>query len=162
MDNRERVLRHLERDARLEPGNIADALSLPEQEVRRIIEEARADGTIVGYSTLINWDKTDRVYVSAMIEIRVHLQRGEGFDSVARSIGSFPEVQSLYLMSGGYDLMVVIEGKTMRDVALFVSEKLAVIDGVTGTATHFILNKYKDKGITFNVSECDQRVILDI
>ena len=96
------------------------------------------------------------------IEIKVHIRHGEGFESVAKQICAYDEVQDLYLMSGGYDLMVALEGKTLRDVARFVGEKLAVIDGVTGTATHFVLTKYKDKGVMMDSSKEDHRMLSEI
>ena len=162
MNDRERILQYLEQDARLSAKNIADALDLEESAVSAVIREAERDGTIRGYHALINWDKTDRDLTRAVIEIRVHIRHGEGFESVARQICAFPEVQDLCLMSGGYDLMVVVEGKTLRDVARFVGEKLAVIDGVTGTATHFVLTKYKDKGVRLDTFETDHRLLSEI
>ena len=158
---REKVLRFLENDCRFTAKNIADALDVTEQEVADVIASCIDDGTILGYKALINWDKTERDYVSAMIEIKVQPEKGEGFDSVARKICAFDEVVSVFLMSGGFDLAVMLEGKSMREVALFVVEKLAVIDGVTGTATHFVLNKYKDKGIIFGEREKDTRVMTE-
>jgi len=158
---KERVLRFLESDCRYTAKNIADALNTTEEAVAAVIASCIDDGTILGYKALINWDKTDRDYVSAMIEIKVQPEKGEGFDSVARRICAFEEVVSVFLMSGGFDLAVMIEGKSMREVALFVVEKLAVIDGVTGTATHFVLNKYKDKGIIFDEREKDTRVMTE-
>ena len=157
----EKVLRFLENDCRYTVKNIADALSVEEQTVADIIASCIDDGTILGYKALINWDNTDRDCVSAMIEIRVQPEKGEGFDSIARKICAFDEVVSCYLMSGGFDLAVMLEGKSMRQVALFVVEKLAVIDGVTGTATHFVLNRYKDKGIIFGETEKDTRIMTE-
>ena len=162
MDTREKILQYLEQNARLTSKNIADALDLEEQTVSSIISEAEADGTLRGYHALVNWDKTDREHTCAVIEIKVHIHHGEGFEEVAKRICSYDEVQDLYLMSGGYDLMVVLEGKTLRDVARFVGEKLAVIDGVTGTATHFVLTKYKDKGVMMDSSSEDHRLISEI
>ncbi len=161
MEIKEKVLRFLETDCRYTAKNIADAIDVTEQQIADVIAACIDDGTILGYKALINWDKTDRDYVSAMIEIKVQPEKGEGFDSVARKICSFEEVVSVCLMSGGFDLMVMLEGKSMREVALFVVEKLAVIDGVTGTATHFVLNKYKDKGIIFDAKEKDTRVMTE-
>ena len=112
---------------------------------------------IVGYKTLVDWDKTDRECVSAIIEIKITPQRDRGFDHVAEKIYNYPEVQSLYLMSGGYDLCVQIEGKTMKEVAYFVAQKLATIDEVVATATHFVLRKYKDKGVVYGPQEIDER-----
>ena len=115
------------------------------------------DGTILGYKAIVDWEKTDRESVSAMIEVKLTPQRDSGFDRVAEKIYNYPEVQSVQLMAGGYDLSVLIEGKTMKEVALFVSQKLATIDGVIATATHFVLHKYKDKGVLYNTTEVDER-----
>jgi DNA-binding Lrp family transcriptional regulator len=106
---------------------------------------------------LINWDKTDIEKVSALIEVRVTPQRGQGFDSIAERIYKYPEVNSVYLMSGGYDLMVILEGKSLREVANFVSDKLSTLDTVLSTATHFILKKYKDHGTVFAAKKQDER-----
>lgn len=162
MNEREKILHYLEQNARLTAKNIADALDLEETDVARVISEAEADGTLRGYHALVNWDKTDREHTCAVIEIKVHIRHGEGFESVAKRICAYEEVQDLYLMSGGYDLMVVLEGKTLRDVARFVGEKLAVIDGVTGTATHFVLTKYKDKGVLMDSGSEDHRLVSEI
>ena len=162
MNEREKILHYLEQNARLTAKNIADALDLEETDVARVISEAEADGTLRGYHALVNWDKTEREHTCAVIEIKVHIRHGEGFESVAKRICAYEEVQDLYLMSGGYDLMVVLEGKTLRDVARFVGEKLAVIDGVTGTATHFVLTKYKDKGVLMDSGNEDHRLVSEI
>lgn len=162
MDNKEKVLRYLEQNAKYTAKNIADAINAEESEVAAIIKECEADKTILGYKAIIDWDKSDRELVAAIIEIKVLPQKGEGFDSVAKKICAFPEVVSLFLMSGGFDLAATIEGKTMKEVARFVFDKLAVIDGVTATATHFVLNKYKDEGMVFDAAEEDLRLLLDI
>lgn len=162
MNVREKVLQYLEQNARLTAKNISDALDLEESAVAKIIEEAEADGTLCGYHALVNWDKTEREHTCAVIEIKVHIHHGEGFEEVAKRICAYDEVQDLYLMSGGYDLMVVLEGKTLRDVARFVGEKLAVIDGVTGTATHFVLTKYKNKGVMMDLGSDDHRLLSEI
>ena len=132
------------------------------EEVDKIIENYENEGVILGYKALINWDKTPREYVSAIIEIKVQPIKGEGFTQVARQICAFPEVVSCYLMSGGFDLAVILEGKSMKEVAMFVFEKLSVIDGVTGTATHFVLNKYKDKELIFEAQEKDDRQMVEL
>lgn len=162
MTEKEKILQYLEQNARLTAKNIADALDMEESAVSSIIAASEADGTLRGYHALVNWDKTEREHTCAVIEIKVHIHHGEGFEEVARQICAYDEVQDLYLMSGGYDLMVVLEGKTLRDVARFVGEKLAVIDGVTGTATHFVLTKYKDKGVMMDISSSDHRQISEI
>ena len=119
-----------------------------------------AEGVICGYHTLINWEKTDIEKVSALIEVRVTPQRGQGFDSIAERIYKYPEVRSVYLMSGAYDLMVILEGKTLREVSNFVSDKLSTLDSVLSTATHFILKKYKDHGTAFAVKKEDEREMI--
>ena len=162
MNDREKILQYLEQNARLTAKNIADALDMDETAVASIISDAEADGTLRGYHALVNWDKTEREHTCAVIEIKVHIRHGEGFEEVAKRICAYDEVQDLYLMSGGYDLMVVLEGKTLRDVARFVGEKLAVIDDVTGTATHFVLTKYKDKGVMMDISSEDHRLLSEI
>ncbi len=162
MNEKEKILHYLEQNARLTAKNIADALDMDESAVTRIIAQAEEDGTLRGYHALVNWDKTQREHTCAVIEIKIHIHHGEGFEEVAKRICAYEEVQDLYLMSGGYDLMVVIEGKTLRDVARFVGEKLAVIDGVTGTATHFVLTKYKDKGVMMDVACDDHRLMSEI
>ena len=116
-----------------------------------------SEGIICGYHTLINWEKTDIEKVSALIEVRVTPQRGQGFDNVAERIEKYPEVRSVYLMSGGYDLMVILEGKTLREVSSFVSDKLATLEPVLSTATHFILKKYKDHGTMLTQKKEDER-----
>ena len=144
-----KILKLLENDARLTAKNIAVMLGEDENEVRATIEQLAAEGTILGYKALVDWDKTDREYVDALIELKVAPQRDRGFERVAQKIYNFPEVKNMFLMSGAYDLCVMIEGKTMKQVALFVAEKLAPIEGVISTSTHFVLRKYKDKGVVF-------------
>ena len=126
-------------------------------DIKKMIADYERDGVILGYKTLIDWDKTDREYVSALIEIKIAPQKDRGFDHMAERIYHYPEVQSLYLMSGGYDLALFIEGKTMKEVAYFVAQKLAPIEDVISTATHFVLRKYKDKGVIYGTAEVDER-----
>ena len=151
------LLKLLENDAKLTPDMLAAMLGKETGDIKAMIDKYEKDGTIAGYSALIDWEKTDREYVTALIELKVTPQRDLGFDRVAERIYNYPEVQSLYLMSGGFDLCVVIEGKTMREVALFVAEKLAPMDSVLSTATHFVLRKYKDKGIIMKRGDIDIR-----
>ena len=127
------------------------------KEIEDTIADFEKNGTILGYNTIIDWEKTDVESVSAMIEVKLTPQRDKGFDRVAQKIYNYPEVKSVYLMSGAYDLSVLIEGKTMKEVALFVSQKLATIDAVISTATHFVLHKYKDKGMLYEQNEIDER-----
>ena len=151
------LLKLLEKDARLTPEMLAAMLEKEVGDIRKIIDEYEKNGTIVGYNALIDWEKTDREYVTALIELKITPQRDLGFDRVAERIYNYNEVQSLYLMSGGFDLCVVIEGKTMREVALFVAEKLAPMESVISTATHFVLRKYKDKGLIMKRGDVDIR-----
>ncbi len=151
------LLQLLESDGRLSPESISVMLGKEVGDIKKAIDEYEKDGTIVGYQAIIDWDKTDREYVTALIELKITPQRDNGFDRVAEKIYNYPEVKSLYLMSGGYDLAVVIEGKTMREVAYFVAEKLAPMESVISTATHFVLRKYKDKGLVYGMGEVDLR-----
>jgi DNA-binding Lrp family transcriptional regulator len=154
------ILKLLENDARLSPEQIAIMLDLDVDTVKKEISEFEKDGTILGYKAIIDWEKTNRESVSAIIEVKLTPQRDLGFDRVAEKIYNHPEVQSVQLMAGGYDLSVLIEGKTIKEVALFVSQKLATIDGVIATATHFVLHKYKDKGVVYDSAEIDERGII--
>ena len=151
------LLKLLEKDARLTPEMLAAMLDKEVGDVKAMIDEYEKNGTIVGYNALIDWEKTDREYVTALIELKITPQRDLGFDRVAERIYNYNEVQSLYLMSGGFDLCVVIEGKTMREVSLFVAEKLAPMESVISTATHFVLRKYKDKGLIMKRGDVDIR-----
>lgn len=154
MDN---LLKILEGNASLTAEELAVMLGKETGDIKKIIDEYEKDGTILGYKTIIDWDKTDREYVSALIEVKLQPQRDKGFNKTAEKIYNYPEVKSVYLMSGGYDLCIIIEGKTMREVAFFVAHKLATIENVTSTATHFVLKKYKDNGVIFKSDEKDER-----
>ena len=118
-------------------------------EIRDVVAELENDGVILGYKAMIDWDKTEKEYVTALIELKVTPQRDKGFEKVAERISNYPEVKDMYLMSGAYDYCVIIEGKTMKQVALFVAEKLATIENVMSTSTHFVLRKYKNNGVSF-------------
>ena len=151
------LLKLLEGDARLSPNALALMLDKEVGDIRAMIDQCENDGIILGYHTVIDWDKTDREYVCAMIEVKITPQRDHGYDRVAQKIYNYPEVESLYLMSGGFDLAVFINGKTMREVAFFVAEKLATIEDVISTSTHFVLRKYKDNGIVYGAVPVDER-----
>ncbi|EPR11957.1 Lrp/AsnC family transcriptional regulator [Ruminiclostridium papyrosolvens] len=153
----EEILEILEHNSKATADEIAVMLGLPVEEVEAAIKQYEADKVIVGYSTLINWDKTQKEKVTALIEVKVTPQRGLGFDKIADRIYKYPEVTACYLMSGGFDLTVIIEGRTMKEVALFVSEKLAPLESVLSTATHFVLKKFKDKGTIFEEKVVDRR-----
>ncbi len=151
------LLKLLESDARLSHDALALMLDKEVGDIKAMIEQCENDGVILGYQTVIDWDKTNREYVCAMIEVKITPQRDHGYDRVAQKIYNYPEVESLYLMSGGFDLAVFINGKTMREVAFFVAEKLATIEDVISTATHFVLRKYKDNGIVYGAVPVDER-----
>jgi DNA-binding Lrp family transcriptional regulator len=153
----EEILEVLEKNSRLTEEQIAVMLNKSVEEVRATIKQLEEDNIILGYNTMVNWEKTNKETVVALIEVKVTPQRGEGFDKVAERIYRFPEVNACYLMSGGFDLTVIIEGKTMKEVALFVAEKLAPLESVLSTATHFVLKKYKDKGTVFEEKRVDER-----
>jgi DNA-binding Lrp family transcriptional regulator len=142
----EELLQLLADDARLTPAQIAERVGRTEEEVAKAIERLEKSGVIRRYKTVIDWEKAGSERVYGFIEVRVSPERGVGFDAVAERIMQFPEVHSLYLMSGTYDLLVVVEGKGMREVAFFVAEKLAPLDHVLSTATHFVLKPYKVDG----------------
>ena len=151
------LLRLLENDARLSPEALALMLDKEVGDIKKMIEDYERDGVILGYHTEIDWDKTNHEYVCAMIEIKITPQRDRGYNHVAQKIYNYPEVESLYLMSGGFDLAVFINGRTMREVALFVAEKLATIEDVISTATHFVLRKYKDNNVIYGAAPIDER-----
>ncbi len=157
MERENQLLKILESDARLSDEQIARMCDKETGDIKRMIETYEKDGVILGYKALIDWDKTDREYVSALIELKITPQRDRGFDRVAERIYNFPEVKSLYLMSGAYDLCLLIEGRTMKEVAYFVARKLAPIEDVISTATHFVLRKYKDKGVIYGPAVIDER-----
>ncbi len=151
------LLKLIENNPRLTDAEIAVMLGKEKGEISEMIEKCESNGTIVGYKTVIDWDKTDREYVSAFIEIKITPQRDRGFDKIAERIYKYPEVKNLYLMSGGFDLACTIEGKTMKEVAFFVAQKLAPIEDVVSTATHFVLRKYKDNSLIYGEPEEDLR-----
>ena len=153
----DKILKALEDNATLTPEQLAVMMGKETGEIKNLIKKYEADGVILGYKAMIDWDNTDREYVTALIEVKMTPQRDRGFDRVAEKIYNYPEVQSLYLMSGGYDLCLVIEGKTMKEVAYFVAQKLAPIEYVISTATHFVLRKYKDKGVIYGAEQVDER-----
>ena len=144
---RERILELLDKDSKLTAKEIAALINEKEDDVAETIKEMEDENIICGYNTLINWDKTDRELVTAIIEVKVTPQRGNGFDKIAERIYQNKEVRSVYLMSGGYDFCVILEEKTLKEIAFFVSDKLSPIDAVISTATHFVLKSYKDHGI---------------
>jgi DNA-binding Lrp family transcriptional regulator len=147
MELKKEILEILERDARSSVTDIAVMVGATAGDVKTAIAELERDRVIIQYNAVIDWNKMGSEAVQALIEVKVTPQRGKGFDAIARRIYGFQEVYSVYLMSGAYDLMVLAEGNTMREVAFFVAEKLSTIEGVLSTATHFVLKKYKDNGV---------------
>ena len=157
---RKELLAVIEKHSRIALKELAVILGAEEIDIVNELAALEAEGVICGYHTLINWDKTDIEKVSALIEVRVTPQRGQGFDKIAERIYNYPEVYCVYLISGGFDFMVMIEGKTMRDVADFVSDKLSPQESVLSTATHFILKKYKDHGSVMVHQSKDERMLI--
>ena len=157
---REQILTFLEKNSKIDLQELAIMLGSSEEVIANEVQKMEEEQIICGYHTLIDWDKTSVDKISALIEVRVTPQRGQGFDSIAERIYKYPEVRSVYLMSGAYDLMVILEGKTLREVSNFVSDKLSTLDSVLSTATHFILKKYKDHGTAFATKKEDEREMI--
>ena len=157
---RERILAVMEKNSRIDIKDLAILLGESEVAVANEIAQMEKEHIICGYHTLIDWDKTSADKVTALIEVRVTPQRGMGFDKIAERIYQFSEVEAVYLMSGSFDFTVFIEGKTMRQVAQFVSERLAPMESVLSTATHFVLKKYKDHGTIISDPVQDERMLI--
>ena len=155
---REKILTIIEKNSKIDLKELAIILGEEEIDVANEVKAMEEDGTICGYHTLIDWDKTSIEKVSALIEVRVTPQRGQGFDTIAERIYKYPEVNSVYLMSGGYDLLVTLEGKTLKEVSSFVTNKLSTLETVLSTTTHFILKKYKDHGTIMEKKTEDTRL----
>ncbi len=154
----DQLLSLLSENARLTTAQLAAMLNLPESEVKEKISTYEKDGVIRGYKALVNWEKVDKNKASALIELRVSPKRDSGFDEIAERIMQFDEVESVYLMSGGFDLAVTVHAKSMQDIAMFVMRRLSTMDSVLSTATHFILTRYKDGGVILNAGdEKDER-----
>lgn len=157
---RDKILAVLEKNARIDIHELATLLGEPEIAVANEIADMEKENVICGYHTLINWENTGNEKVQALIEVKVTPQRGMGYDRIAERIYQYNEVDSVYLMSGAFDFMVLLEGKTMREVALFVADRLAPIESITGTSTHFVLKKYKDHGTVMDISKEDERQLI--
>ncbi len=157
---REKILEVIEKNSRIDIHDLAVMLGISEIEAANEIADMEKEKVICGYHTLINWDKTSKEDVVALIEVQVTPQRGQGFDKLAERIYKFSEVRAVYLMSGGFDFTVIIEGKNMREVAMFVSEKLAPMEAIRSTATHFVLKKYKDHGTILVENVQDERMLV--
>ncbi len=158
----DKILELLDNDCTMPLEQIATLVDLPVEKVAEIIENLKDEKIILKNKSVINWELTDKEFVTAQIELKVTPQRGEGFDKIAERIYKFPEVKSLYLMAGQYDLLVFIEGKTMKEVALFVANRLAPLEFVVSTGTHFVLKKYKDQGVIFDDNETDDRQVITL
>ncbi|MBA7678717.1 hypothetical protein ES703_86995 [subsurface metagenome] len=152
------IFKILEEDARKTPQQIATMTGIPLSKVKGAIKQAERDRTILKYKAIVNWDRLGEEQVVALVEVRLVPQRDVGFDAIAERIYRFPEARSVYLMSGTYDLAVLVTGKTMHEVASFVTQKLAPLDGVQGTVTHFLLKRYKEDGEVLEVEERPKRV----
>ena len=157
---REKILSYIEKNSRVDLADLAVMLDMDETVIMNELEAMEHEGIICGYHTLINWDKAGVEKVTALIEVRVTPQRGMGFDKVAERIYNYPEVNSVYLISGGFDLMVTLEGKTLREISQFVSDKLSALDQVLSTKTNFILKKYKDHGTILEQKNTDERMLV--
>ena len=156
-----KLLKILEKDPRISTRDLADILNESENNILEVKNRLEKDKVICGYHTVINWDKTNNEVVQAVIEVSAKPQRDTGYDGIAMKIAKYPEVNSLYLMSGKSEFMVMIEGKTMREIADFVGQKLAPIDGVTATVTCFVLKQYKIEGVVMNeTTKADKRQIV--
>lgn len=158
----DKILELLESDGNLTAEQIGVMVGKPADDVEKAIDEYKKNNVIVAKRTVIDWEKTDKEVVTALIELKAVPQRGTGFDKIAERIYQYPEVKSLYLMAGGYDLMVIIEGKTMQEVSSFVARKLAAMECITGTATHFVLKKYKSDNIIFGEPQKDMREVMSL
>ena len=152
------LLQLLQEDCRLPLEKLATMTGSDLQTVAEVIDDMEQKGLILRYRPVINWDKTDRERVEAMIEVRVTPQRDQGFDAIARRIYRFDEVKTVYLMSGAYDLLLLVEAHTLKELAFFVATKLSTLETVTGTATHFVLKRYKSDGVIFDEKADDRRL----
>lgn len=154
------ILKLLESDSRLSVKDIATMVGLDEATVAADIKAMEDNKVICGYHTMIDWDKVADEMVTALIEVKVTPQREQGFDKIAERVRNFEEVNSVYLIAGAYDLLIILQGKTLREISRFVSEKLATIDAVIGTSTNFVLKKYKDHGVNFETVKQDERLAI--
>lgn len=152
-----KLLQLLEQDCTMNDEQLASMANMTVEEVRAAKKKLEEDKFILGYQAIVDWDRTQREAVTALIEVKVTPQRGEGFDRVAERIYQYDEVESVYLMSGSFDLTVIISGRSLKEVASFVGERLSTLEDVTGTATHFILKKYKEKHLVFEKQEKQER-----
>ena len=157
---REELLSIIEKNSRIDIKELAARLGVQEYEIANELEALERENIICGYHTLVDWEKTSVEKVNALIEVRVTPQRGQGFDRIAERIYNYPEVKAVYLISGGYDLLVTLEEKSLKEIAGFVSDKLSTLESVLSTATHFILKKYKDHGTILDKKHIDEREVI--
>ena len=157
---REQILAIIEKNSRIDIKELAVILGVEEIDIANELKALEEESVICGYHTMIDWEKTKEEKVTALIEVRVTPQRGQGFDSIAERIYNYPEVNSVYLISGGYDLLITLEGKSIKEISSFVSDKLSTLDSVLSTATHFILKKYKDHGTIMAKKSEDERMMI--
>ena len=155
-----KLLRLLESDCTLTHDQLAAMTGMTVEEVKTEIARLEAEKIVVGYKAVVDWERTEQETVTALIEVKVTPQRGDGFDRIAQRIDQYDEVESVYLMSGAFDLTVIISGRTLKEVAMFVGQKLAPLEDVTGTATHFILHKYKENHLIFEKREEQDREMI--
>lgn len=150
-----KILNALQKDAKITTKALSSFTGKNEDAITKEIDQLEKDGVICGYHAFVNWEKTDRELTTALIEVKVAPSRGRGFDAIAERIYRFDEVKSVYLMSGGYDLTVIIEGKSLKEISLFVSDKLSTMESVLSTATHFVMKTYKDHGVVMSGDNTD-------
>ena len=157
---REELLSIIEKNSRFDLKELAIRLGKEEIDIANELQKLEEERVICGYHTLVNWEKTSIDKVTALIEVKVTPQRGQGFDRIASRVYNYPEVRDVYLMSGGFDLLVILEEKSLKDIARFVSEKLSTLDSIISTSTHFILKKYKDHGTVIEEPKKDEREVV--
>ena len=157
---RTEILRYLEKNSRIDLEELSILLGMDKISLVNEIEKMEQERIICGYHTMVNWEKAGEEKVTALIEVRVTPQRGEGFERLAERIYNYPEVTSVYLISGAYDFLVTLEGRTLMEISRFVSEKLSPIDDVISTSTHFILKKYKDHGTIMGAKKGSERMLV--
>ena len=160
IEKEERILALLSEDARLTPAQLADMVDSTEEEVAAAIRAFEKNKTILAYKAMIDWEKTDKELITALIEVKISPEKAMGFDQIARDIYSHRQVESVYLMSGAFDLTVIINGRSMSDIARFVFDQLAPMEHVQSTSTHFILKKYKEQGVNYDPQQFDEREVL--
>jgi len=158
----ENLLKLLEENARLSLEQLSTMLARPQAEVAEQMDELAKMGVVLGYQTVIDWEKTEKDYVASIIELTVSPKKDFGFDEVAKTIAEFPEVDSVLLMSGGYDLAIMMHGRSFKDIAMFVAKRLSTLDSVLSTSTHFVLQKYKDRGIKIDTDTRDERELASL